>query len=71
MSSYISRNPDILGGTACFVGTRVPIKTLFDYLESVSSLDEFLEDFPTVTSDAAVGVIIEARDSLLKDETAP
>jgi uncharacterized protein (DUF433 family) len=70
MSSYISRNPEILGGVPCFVGTRVPIKNLFDYLESACSFDEFLKDFPTVSSEAAVGVLVEARHSLLRDEAA-
>jgi uncharacterized protein (DUF433 family) len=70
MSRYISRNPEILGGVACFVGTRVPIKNLFDYLEAKYPLDEFLEDFPTVSSEAAIGVIVEARHCLLRDEAA-
>lgn len=70
MKSYVNRNPEILGGTACFAGTRVPIKNLFDYLESASSLEEFLEDFPTVSHEAAVGVLVEARETLLRDEAA-
>jgi uncharacterized protein (DUF433 family) len=70
MSRYISRNPEIMGGTACFAGTRVPIKNLFDYIEDKFSLDEFLKDFPSVSLEAAIGVIVEARDSLLSDETA-
>jgi uncharacterized protein (DUF433 family) len=67
MGSYISRNPDILGGVPCFAGTRVPIKNLFDYLESKFSLNEFLEQFPSVSMEAAVGVLEEAKHSLLKD----
>lgn len=70
MSSYISRNPEILGGTPCFSGTRVPIKNMFDYLESASSLSEFIEQFPTVSLEAAVGVLEEAKLSLLKDAAA-
>ncbi len=45
----IHSDPDILGGTPVFVGTRVPVKTLLDYLEGGDRLDEFLDDFPTVT----------------------
>jgi uncharacterized protein (DUF433 family) len=45
----IHSDPDILGGTPVFVGTRVPVRTLLDYLEGGESLDDFLEDFPTVT----------------------
>ena len=45
----VHRDPDILGGTVVFVGTRVPVKNLFDYLEAGDSLDEFLQSFPLVT----------------------
>jgi uncharacterized protein (DUF433 family) len=61
----IERDPEKLGGTAVFVGTRVPIKTLFDYLETDESLESFLEDFPTVTREQALGVIEASRDYLL------
>ncbi len=70
MSQYISRDPEIMGGTPCFVGTRVPIKSLFDYIEEKYSLDEFLVDFPSVPAEIAVGVIVDARHCLLEDETA-
>jgi uncharacterized protein (DUF433 family) len=53
----IQRDDDILGGTPVFVGTRVPVQTLFDYLEEGDSLDEFLDDFPTVTRGHAVKVL--------------
>lgn len=66
MSSYVSRDPEIMGGEPCFVGTRVPIQTLFDYLESAFPLSEFLKQFPSVSSEAAVGVLEEAKLSLLK-----
>jgi uncharacterized protein (DUF433 family) len=55
--SVIVSDPDILGGTPCFRGTRVPVDSLIDYLEAGDSLDEFLDNFPTVTREAA----IEAR----------
>ncbi|TFW32123.1 DUF433 domain-containing protein [Massilia horti] len=69
MKSYISRNPEIMSGVPCFVGTRVPVQNLFDYLESSFPLGEFLKQFPTVSEEAAVGVLEEAKHSLLKDET--
>jgi uncharacterized protein (DUF433 family) len=50
----ITKDPDILGGTPVFRGTRVPFQTLLDYLESGQTLNEFLEDFPTVSREAAV-----------------
>jgi uncharacterized protein (DUF433 family) len=70
MSRHITRNPEIMSGTPCFNGTRVPIQTLFDYLEYASSLDEFLADFPTVSREAAVAVLEEAKCSLLNDAAA-
>ncbi len=53
----INIDPEILGGTPVFDGTRVPIESLFDHLEDGVSLDEFLEDFPTVTRDQAIEVL--------------
>ena len=47
----MSRNPDIMGGTPVFAGTRVPVQTLLDYLEAGESIDEFLEGFPSVTQE--------------------
>ena len=55
--SLIQRSDDILGGTPVFAGTRVPIQTLFDYIEEGDSLDEFLDDFPAVTREHAVRVL--------------
>jgi uncharacterized protein (DUF433 family) len=60
----IVKDPDILGGTPVFRGTRVPFQALLDYLEGGQTLDEFLDDFPTVTRDAAVEAL-EAAKSLL------
>lgn len=45
----VSCSPDIMGGTPCFLGTRVPVQTLLDYLEGGESINDFLEGFPTVT----------------------
>jgi len=52
----------ILGGTPVFVGTRVPVKTLYDYLKAGDSLDEFLNDFPSVSRDQAIGALELARE---------
>ena len=59
----IERSPDILGGVPVFAGTRVPVRTLIDYLEAGDSLNEFLGDFPTVTREPAVAVLEQARDA--------
>ena len=53
----VHSDPGILGGVPVFVGTRVPVKTLYDYLEAGDSLDEFLDDFPAVTREQAVGAL--------------
>ncbi len=53
----IERSSDILGGTPVFAGTRVPIQTLFDYLEAGQGLDEFLDDFPTVSRRQAMALL--------------
>ena len=58
----VQNDPDILGGTPVFVGTRVPVKTLYDYLEAGDSLDEFLNDFPSVTREHAVAALELARE---------
>ena len=58
-------DPDVMNGTPCFRGTRVPFKNLIDYLEGGHSLGEFLRQFPTVTRDMAVQALEEAKDSLL------
>ncbi len=53
----IDRNPDILGGTPVFAGTRVPVRTLIEHLEAGDRLDEFLEDFPSVSRQQAIAVL--------------
>ena len=63
----VSRNPEIMSGALCFTGTRVPVKNLFDYLEGSSSLDDFLEDFPTVPRNKAIAVLEAARERLTAD----
>ena len=63
--SVVTTDPQILGGTPVFVGTRVPVQTLFDHLEAGDPLDTFLDDFPSVTRDQAVAAIELARDAVL------
>ncbi|MBK7394434.1 MAG: DUF433 domain-containing protein [Chloracidobacterium sp.] len=63
-SKVINIDPDILGGTPVFAGTRVPVESLFDHLEDGVSIDEFLSDFPTVTRDQAVEVLEIAGEVL-------
>jgi len=64
-ASVIVRNPEILGGVPCFRGTRVPFQNLLDYLEAGDTLDQFLEQFPTVTRRMAIEALESAKDSLL------
>ncbi len=61
----IVKNPDILGGSPVFRGTRVPIQALFDYLEDGETLEDFLQGFPTVSREAAVAALEEAKHLLL------
>ena len=57
----IHSDPDILGGTPVFVGTLVPVQTLFDYLEAGDTIDEFLEGFPTVDRKQVIAFLEEAK----------
>ncbi len=66
----ISSSKTVMSGAVVFTGTRVPVQTLMDYLEEGSSLDEFLEDFPTVSREHAVAVLQAAKDSLIERATA-
>jgi len=63
--SIVSSDPEILGGTPVFAGTRVPLKNLIDYLEGGDSLEEFLEDFPSVSREQAVAALELAKDALV------
>ena len=63
-SSVIHTDPEILGGTPVFVGTRVPLKNLMDYLEGGHPLDDFLDDFPSVTREQVIAALEEAQDAL-------
>jgi uncharacterized protein (DUF433 family) len=64
-AKIIVKDPEILGGTPVFRGTRVPIQTLFDYLEGGDTLEEFLAGFPTVTREMALLALQEAKQLLL------
>jgi len=61
-SLIVHRDPEILGGTPVFVGTRVPVKSLYDHLEAGDSLDEFLDSFPSVSRQQAVAALELARE---------
>ena len=65
LEQIIHSDPDIFGGTPVFVGTRVPVQTLFDYLEAGDPLDEFLRQFPSVGREQAVAALDLARATLL------
>lgn len=62
--SAIHSDPQILGGAPVFVGTRVPVRALIDYLEGGDGLDDFLSDFPSVTREQAVAALEEAAAAL-------
>ena len=64
-SEIIVKDPEILGGTPVFRGTRVPFQALLDYLEGGDTLDEFLDDFPTVTREAAIASLEFAKTLLV------
>jgi len=61
----VHSHPEILGGTPVFVGTRVPVQSLFDYLEAGETLDEFLRQFPSVNREQAIAALELARDALV------
>lgn len=63
----IVKDPLILGGTPVFRGTRVPFQTLLDYLEGGQTLNDFLDDFPTVTREAAIGALELAKDLVVSE----
>ena len=70
LEQIVHRDPDILGETPVFRGTRVPIRSLFDYLKGGDTLDEFLRQFPSVQRDHAIGLLDLARETLAADATA-
>lgn len=71
-STPITSSPDVLGGVPVFRGTRVPVSTLLDFLEGGDTLDEFLQQFPTVTREQAIAVLEFAKAAVNRstDEAA-
>jgi uncharacterized protein (DUF433 family) len=61
----VHTDPEIMGGTPVFVGTRVPAQSLFDYLEAGDSLEEFLDAFPTVSREQAIAALEIAREAVV------
>ena len=66
LKDYVLTDPEILGGETVFRGTRVPVASLFEHLESDCSLDEFLENFPSVTREAVLAVLSSAQELTLE-----
>lgn len=66
MDRLVWVDPERMSGTPCFHGTRVPVQNLLDYIEGGSTIDEFLEDFPSVTREQAVGFLEVAKDLLVE-----
>ncbi|HEY5298141.1 MAG TPA: DUF433 domain-containing protein [Verrucomicrobiae bacterium] len=63
--SVVMIDPEIMSGTPCFAGTRVPVRALLDYIEGGESLDDFLEQFPTVARKQAIAFLEQASERLL------
>lgn len=64
----INIDPEVMGGTPVFSGTRVPIQALFDYIGTGETLDEFLENFPSVNKESAIGVLRMAERSITTEK---
>jgi uncharacterized protein (DUF433 family) len=69
VQQVITRDPEVMGGTPCFFGTRVPFQTLLDYIEGGETLNEFLEQFPGVTREMAIAALESPKESLLAQIT--
>jgi uncharacterized protein (DUF433 family) len=61
----VCRDPEVMGGTPVFCGTRVPVQTLIEYLEAGDSIDRFLEGFPSVTREQVIAFLEEAKDRVI------
>ena len=66
MSGIVTSNPNVMHGTPCFSGTRVAVQTFFDHVEAGYSLDQFLEEFPTVKREQVIGLLAALRDEVNK-----
>ena len=64
-SSRVISDPEILGGTPVFIGTRVPVRIIFEHLKAGDSLEVFLEDFPSVSRELAIQVLEDAKMALV------
>jgi uncharacterized protein (DUF433 family) len=71
LDSVVHSDPEILGGTPVFIGTRVPLRNLIDYLEGGHSLNEFLDDFPSVSHDQAIATLEAAHEVLTANARPP
>jgi uncharacterized protein (DUF433 family) len=69
--SAVKVDPEILGGTPCFAGTRVPVRVLLDYIEGGDTLDEFLKQYPTVSRKQAVSFLEESAAAVVKKALLP
>lgn len=69
-SNVVHIDPEIMGGTPVFKGTRVPIETLFDYIEGGEPLSEFLQDFPTVTESQVLRLLEEVKSEIIPSAKA-
>jgi uncharacterized protein (DUF433 family) len=69
-TALVSKHPEVMSGEPCFAGTRVLVKNLFDYLEGGFSLEEFVDDFPSVDRETAVALLEAAREAILADASA-
>ena len=65
----INIDPETMGGTPVFTGTRIPVQTLFDYIEGGDSLNEFLDDYPSISKEAAIEVLNMAKQTLTTEKT--
>ncbi len=65
----INIDPETMGGTPVFTGTRIPVQTLFNYIEGGDSLNEFLDDYPTILKEAAIQVLNMAKQTLTIEKT--
>jgi uncharacterized protein (DUF433 family) len=70
MENVVTKNPKVLGGTPCFAGTRVPVKSLFDHLEGGYNVDYFLMQFPSVKREQVMAVLDHSRRSAEQEATA-
>ena len=65
MKAVVHSDPEILSGAAVFIGTRVPVQNLFDYLEAGDRIGDFIDDFPSVTREQVIAVLESAKDALV------